>query len=282
MQIERETFYEPKTIAQRVNEKIQQAEEKGEPIDYLSFVPDGEPTLDVNLGREIELLRVLGIQVAVITNASLLWRDDVRQDLQKAHWVSLKIDSVNPEVWRRINRPQGSLRFETILDGMLKFADTFKGELTTETMLVEGINDDGGEIERIAYFLGDLKPDKAYLAIPTRPPAKETVKAPSEQTLNIAYQILSKSVGCVEYLIGYEGNTFACTGSVEDDLVSIAAVHPMTDEAVHGLLRKARVGWEVVENLIANGDLTEVTYRGRKFYVRRPLKGTRSFGRRQG
>ena len=72
MQMERETFYEPKTIVQRVNEKIEQAEEKGELIDYLSFVPDGEPTLDVNLDKEIELLRALGIQVAVITNASLL------------------------------------------------------------------------------------------------------------------------------------------------------------------------------------------------------------------
>ena len=49
----------------------------GKPIDYLTFVPDGEPTLDGNLGEEIELLRTLGTKVAVISNASLACRPDV-------------------------------------------------------------------------------------------------------------------------------------------------------------------------------------------------------------
>ena len=66
----------------------------GEPIDYLTIVSDGEPTLDANLGRMIELLRPLGIKIAVITNASLIWREDVRSELKKADWVSLKVDSV--------------------------------------------------------------------------------------------------------------------------------------------------------------------------------------------
>ncbi|MBA7681298.1 hypothetical protein ES703_89636 [subsurface metagenome] len=122
-----------------------QVREIGEPIDYLTFVPDGEPTLDVNLGKEIELLKSLDMKIAVITNASLIWHADVRRDLQKADWVSLKVDTVSKQIWRRINQPQKSLQLEVILDGMLKFADGFKGELTTESMLVQGINDNGGE-----------------------------------------------------------------------------------------------------------------------------------------
>ena len=84
MQVDREPFYKPEEIAQSVKEKVKQVREKDEPIDYLTFVPDGEPTLDANLGKEIELLKCLGIKIAVITNASLIWREDVRQDLQKA------------------------------------------------------------------------------------------------------------------------------------------------------------------------------------------------------
>jgi len=269
MQVKRETFYKAEEIAQNVKEQVNKVREKGEPIDYLTFVPDGEPTLDANLGREIELLKPLGIKIAVITNGSLIWREDVRQDLQKADWVSLKVDTVSKEIWHRINRPQKSLQLETILDGMLKFANIFQGELTTESMLIQGINDDSEEIERIADFLAELKPDKAYLAIPTRPPAKKMITAASEQAINMAYQIFSKRLSSVEYLIGYEGNAFAFSGNVEDDLLSITAVHPMREEAVIELLRKADTGWEVVDRLIEDGSLTELEYRGRKFYMRK-------------
>jgi len=269
MQVKRETFYKAGEIAQNVKEQVKKVREKGEPIDYLTFVPDGEPTLDANLGREIELLKPLGIKIAVITNGSLVWRQDVRQDLQKADWVSLKVDTVSQEIWRRINRPQKSLQLETILDGMLKFANIFKGELTTESMLIQGINDDSEEIERIADFLAELKPAKAYLAIPTRPPAKRTITAASEPVINMAYQVFSKRLSGVEYLIGYEGNAFAFSGNVEDDLLSITSVHPMREEAVIELLTKADAGWEVVGKLIKDGSLMELEYQGRKFYMRK-------------
>ena len=266
---ERQAFYEPEEIAQSVKEKVKQVREIGEPIDYLTFVPDGEPTLDVNLGKEIELLKSLDMKIAVITNASLIWRADVRRDLQKADWVSLKVDTVSKQIWRRINQPQKSLQLEVILDGMLKFADSFKGELTTESMLLQGINDNGGEIERAAGFLAQLKPNIAYLAIPTRPPAKRTISAASEQAINTAYQILGKRLSNVEYLIGYEGNAFASSGNVEQDLLSITSVHPMREEAVRELLRKADAGWAVIEKLIEDGNLMQVEYQGKRFYMRR-------------
>jgi len=268
-QVERQTFYDLEEVAQSVKQKVKQVREKGEPIDYLTFVPDGEPTLDANLGKEIELIRPLDIKIAVITNGSLIWREDVRQDLQKADWVSLKVDTVSEEVWRRINRPQKSLNLEIILDGMLKFAKAFNGELTTESMLIRGINDDKQEIKRITDFLTELKPDKAYLAVPIRPPAERTITAASEQAINIAYQIFDKRLSTVEYLIGYEGDAFAFTGNVEDDLLCITSVHPMREEAVIELLKKADTGWEVVERLIKDSALMEVKYQGKKFYMRK-------------
>jgi wyosine [tRNA(Phe)-imidazoG37] synthetase (radical SAM superfamily) len=269
MRVERQTFYQPEEIAQGVKHKINQVREKGEPIDYLTFVPDGEPTLDANLGKEIELLKSLDIKIAVISNASLIWREDVRRDLQEANWVSLKVDTVSKKTWHRINKPHKFLNYEVILDGMLKFADNFKGTLATESMLIQDINDNGGEIERIADFLGQLKPNKAYLAIPTRPPAKRTISAASEHAINMAYQIFTKRLSSVEYLIGYEGNAFAFSGNAEEDLLSITSVHPMREEAVLELLRKADASWGVVEKLVEDGSLMEVEYQGKRFYMRR-------------
>jgi wyosine [tRNA(Phe)-imidazoG37] synthetase (radical SAM superfamily) len=269
MQVERETFYRAEEVAQQVEEKVKQVREMGEVIDYLTFVPDGEPILDTALGKEIELLKPLGLKIAVITNASLVWRQDVRQDLLEADWVSLKVDTVSREIWRGINRPQKSLKLEAILDGMLNFAKIFEGELTTESMLIHGINDSTQEIEAVADFLAELKPSKSYLAIPTRPPAKRTITAASGSIINTAYQIFSQRLSRVEYLIGYEGNAFAFSGNIEDDLLSIASVHPMREEAVAKFLKKAGTSWGVVEKLIKEGSLVESEYRGKKFYMRK-------------
>ncbi len=268
MEVEPRPFYKATKIAEKVRAKLDQAREKGEPVDYVTFVPDGEPTLDASLGEEIDALKGLGVRVAVITNGSLLWREDVRQSLSKADWISLKVDAVNEETWRKVNRPYKLLKLETILKGMLKFAQTFDGELTTETMLVKGVNDDLVEIKRITEFLAALKPARAYIAIPTRPPA-ERVEPATEQTVNAAYQVFKEKLGNAEYLIGYEGNAFACTGDVQEDLLSITAVHPMREDAVAEFLEKARTDWGTVQELIDNGSLIDLEYQGNKFYMRK-------------
>jgi len=269
MQVVRRAFYEPEEILRDVRDKVEKAKEAGEPIDYLTFVPDGEPTLDINLGREIELLRPLGIKIAVITNSSLMWHKDVREALLKMDWVSLKADAVREDIWRRVNRPHGTLQLPSIQDGMLEFAKAYTGHLVTETMLVEGVNDGEEHLGEVADFLARLQPDVAYLAIPTRPPAEEWVRPPQEEAINRAYQILSKDVGQVEYLIGYEGNAFAFTGDVEQDLLSITSVHPMREDAVNEFLARAGIGWEVVRRLVAQDRLVETVYGGHQFYLRR-------------
>jgi len=269
MQTERQSFYEPEEILQDVRDKVEKTRKAGEPIDYLTFVPDGEPTLDINLGREIESLRPLGIKIAVITNSSLIWREDVREALMQADWVSLKVDAVREGIWRRIDRPHGTLRLPSIQDWLLKFAKAYTGHLVTETMLVEGVNDGEEHLGEIADFLARLRPGVAYLAIPTRPPAEEWVRPPAEEAINRAYQILSQGVGQVEYLIGYEGNAFAFTGDVEQDLLSITAVHPMREDAVDEFLARAGTNRAVVRRLVAQDRLVEVGYRGHRFYLRR-------------
>ena len=259
-------FYSTAKITEEARTKLEQAREKGEPVDYVTFVPDGEPTLDANLGEEIDTLKGLGVRVAVITNGSLLWREDVRQNLRKADWVSLKVDALSEEIWHKINRPHRLLKLETILQGMFKFAETFEGELTTETMLVRGINDDLNEIGRVAEFLAELKPAVAYIAIPTRPPA-EQIEPATEQTINAAYQTFRERLDWVEYLIGYEGNAFSFTGDVQDDLLSITAVHPMREDAVADFLKRTGAGLEIVQGMVEKGDIVELVYQGKKFYI---------------
>lgn len=272
MQTERQVFYAPEDLVAAVREHISRVSLAGQAIDYLSFVPDGEPTLDRNPGRAIALLRPLGYPIAVITNASLIWRPDVRQELGQADWVSLKLDAVQEDIWRRINRPQGTVRLEAILEGALAFARAFGGELATETMLVAGLNDSEESITAVAEFVARLRPGIAYLAVPTRPPAEPWVRIPAEAIIARSYQIFRDQVAHVEYLIGYEGDAFAWSSDAVRDLLSITAVHPMREDAVDALLARTGADWAVVHALIAEGQLVETIYAGHRFYLRR-LRG---------
>lgn len=269
--LERRVFHTPSEIYRSVREKLEHIRNTGEHADYLAFVPDGEPTLDINLGREIDLLKKLGVKIAVITNASTIWEEEVRCDLMQSDWVSLKVDAITTNIWKKINRPDKEINLDNIIKGTMEFARSFKGELTTETMLVKGINDNVDEVNKIAAFLAKIKPEIAYLAVPTRPTAEHVMPA-EERFLGIAYETFSKKLGKVELLTGYEGNEFSSTGNVVDDLLSITAVHPMREEAVQELLNELGEKWDIVNQLIHNGSLVELRYGGRKYYARKLMR----------
>ena len=269
LQCDRQVFYEPDDLAREVKEKVDELKKSNTKIDYLSFVPDGEPTLDSNLGNIIERIRPLHIKIAVITNGSLINHKDVRKDLQKADLVSLKLDAGTRKTWLRTDRPHKSLDQKAMLDGMLEFKAIFKGEIITETMLLKGMNDSAEEIRKIADFLQLLKPTKSYISIPTRPPAVKGILPASDEALNMAYQIFTQNVDNVEYIIGYEGNEFGFSGNVEEDLLDITSVHPMREEAVREYLKKAGADWHVITDLIQRGSLVELEYQGKNFYMRK-------------
>jgi len=269
MEIERSTFHLPEEIRREAARRLDEAGRQGEPIDYLTFVPDGEPTLDARLGASIESLWSLGKRIAVITNASLLWREDVRADLSKADWVSVKVDAIGEKAWRTVNRPHKALRLGAIRDGLLEFAAVFDGHLVTETMLVQDVNDDEENLHATAAFVGRLEPAVAYVAVPIRPPAERRVEAPSPGRIIGAHETFAERVDRVELLIGYEGDRFALSGSAEDSLLAMAAVHPMRKEAVDDLLRRAGEPWTVVEALMERELLVALDYAGHTFYVRK-------------
>lgn len=269
MQVERKEFYKPEEILNAVEKKVKESRERNEPIDYLTFVTDGEPTLDINLGEEIELLRPLGINIAIITNSSLIHDKAVRDVLSKADWVSVKIDAISQNIWHKIDRPHGSLKLQEILEGISEFSDSFNGYLVAETMLIQDINDNSSELEDIADFISNLNIKKSYVSIPTRPPAEKWVKPATEYNINSSYQIFKERGIGVEYLIGYEGNAFAYTGNVEEDLLSITSVHPMKEEAITEFLKKADSNWGVIKKLVEEKKLVEIKYKKNKFYMRK-------------
>ncbi|MGC8581396.1 MAG: radical SAM protein [Thermoplasmata archaeon] len=268
---ERKEFYTKEQIYESAKNKVNEAIHRNEKIDYITFVPDGEPTIDINLGEEIMELKKLGIKIAVITNSSLIYREDVRNDLYKADLVSLKIDAVDNDMWIHINRPHHKLKLNEIKNGIEKFTKEYKGKIITETMLIGNINYNGA-LTNIGEYIKTLKNvDTSYLSIPIRPPADKGVVPPNEKMINEAYHIMSSILGenKVEYLIGYEGSEFSYTGNTEENLLSIMSVHPMREEAVHEFLKKANEDSTLIDKMIKENKVVKLFYENNTFYMRK-------------
>lgn len=263
----REHFYNPKVIYERVVKHLNTLSEDNYP-DYLTFVSNGEPTLDENLGKAIKLLRKTDIPVAVISNASLLCFDSVKDDLQLADWVSLKMDAGDIITWYLINRPVAGLDFENILTNIKIFSDEYKGRLCTETMIVNGINDSIVNISALAEIVKRINPEIAYLTFPIRPPVEKFVKLPNTAMLNLAWQIFNKMQIKTEFLTGFEGTDTGYTGNIYEDILNITAVHPLREDALNKLLQNDGAVYAVVDSLIHQHLIKSIIYEGNKYFLR--------------
>ena len=272
--IEPRTFFSPTQIHEAVAARVEKLKARGLVTDYLTFVPDGEPTLDITLGDSIDALRDLGFPIAVITNSTLLWRDDVRSRLSRADLVSVKVDSVHEDAWRKINLPHHDLSLTTILQGIREFASGFNGTLITDTMLIAGINDDPASLSDTAAFLAGIAPRTTYIAVPTRPTTVKKTHGTDEAGLIRAHEIFTARLPSVELLTGHEVGEFAHTGDARSDLLAITAVHPMREADVRRLLAKDQADWSLVEDLLVQGLLKSTDYDGEHFYLR-PVRCSR-------
>lgn len=270
MDIDRRSYYSTQEIVDAVKRQIDATGSTPENLDYITFVPDGEATLDINLGKTITALKQLPFKLAIITNSSLIARTDVQEALQMLDLVSLKVDAVTEAMWRAVDHPHRNIDFQEMLEGTLHFAHSFCGKLITETMLIDRVNDGSSELELVARHLKQMNPHTAYISIPTRSPAHKKIKPAAESKINEAFHVFSShNLRHVEYLIGHEGNAFAHTGNTVEDILSITAVHPMREDSVKEFLQHDGVTWSVIEELLQQKLLLETTYESHRFYVRR-------------
>jgi wyosine [tRNA(Phe)-imidazoG37] synthetase (radical SAM superfamily) len=267
LSINREAFFEPQLIVDEVEKHLAKLEKNNLP-DYLTIVPNGEPTLDIKLGKTINKLKKFKIPIAVITNATLLSDKQVRHDLMEADWVSVKIDSGDESSWKKINKPHHLINFGLYIEGLQNFSNEFKGMLTSETMLVDGINDTYEIVAKTANLVLQTNPSIAYISIPTRPPAVATITASSPNVINQAFQIFTEKGINTELILGFEGTDTGFTGNAEEDILNISAVHPLREDTMEELLTNDKADFKVLKNLLENQKVQEIVYKSKKFYLR--------------
>lgn len=169
--IERENFVPQDEVLAELKQALNQDSKR---VDFITFSGSGEPTLNSQLGEMIENTKTFtDVPIAVITNGSLLYRDDVRNDLIKADLVVPSLDAMTDETLRKVNRHNECLTAKLIIDGLRNFTQEYKGKIWLEIMLAKGINDDLDELKEMAEFIRSLKLDKIHLNTVIRPPAED-------------------------------------------------------------------------------------------------------------
>ena len=140
---------------------------RGITVDSVTFSGVAEPTLARNLGQAIELVKsILGLPVAVLTNSSLMPREDVRRELGQADVVVAKVDAPNEELFHRINRPSIGYSLDEILRAIRLFREEYRGKLALQMMFAEANRGYATEMARIAK---QLSPDEVQINTPLRP-----------------------------------------------------------------------------------------------------------------
>jgi len=148
-------------------------------LDYITFSGSGEPTLNPMLGKMIDAMKSLtnGVPIAVLTNASLVSRKDVRMNLCKADLVVAKLDAPKQELFEAVNRPAKNITLSSIVKGLKLLREEMNGRLALQIMLFhssQGLGNEGSS-EALAQLSSTIKPDEVQLNTPTRPPSEKFV-----------------------------------------------------------------------------------------------------------
>lgn len=139
---------------------------RGRDFDYVTFSGSGEPTLASNLGEAISIAKeILSKPVAVLTNASLMPRDDVHRDLAQADLIIAKIDTPDDTLYREINRPWLRTPLCDIIEAVKVFREEYGGKLALQMMFITANMNRAEEMARIAR---DVAADEVQLCTPIR------------------------------------------------------------------------------------------------------------------
>jgi wyosine [tRNA(Phe)-imidazoG37] synthetase (radical SAM superfamily) len=162
-------------------------------LNFVTLSGMGEPTLNTGIGELIkEIKKLSAAKVAVITNASLMSEPSVRQALGQADLIVPSLDAADEKTFEKIDRPDGSVRIEDIISGLIALRKEFRGQIWLEVMLVKGLNDSREHIRKLKEKIDLIDPDKIQLNSPVRTTAESGVEALGKEKLEEIREMLGE------------------------------------------------------------------------------------------
>ena len=146
-----------------LKERLSKAAADGIPVDSITFSGNGEPTLNPDFAAIVDTTVSLrdrfypSAKISVLSNATMLGREDVFDALRKVDNPILKVDASSDELIAKINKPQGAYSLEKVIDRL----KTFDGDFVLQTMFLRSPEFDTASPEALAAWMDivrELKP----------------------------------------------------------------------------------------------------------------------------
>ncbi|TLU81894.1 MAG: radical SAM protein [Chlorobium sp.] len=264
---DRQEFFPREDILEEIRESLK----VNDRLDWITFVGSGETLLYKGIGWLItEVKKLTTIPVAVITNGSLLYLPEVREELFQADAVLPSLNAGSEVLYELIDRPASGLTFLQHKEGLKAFRREYKGRLWIEVMLLGGINDTDEALNDLVHVLEEIKPDMVHLVLPTRPAPEQEIRLPSDERLEKAIAILSQAAMVVHPLKG--NMDLRNTHDMLEAITGIVSRHPVQQSELHKAIadcfpEEPKKTDDLMVEFFASGRFNRVEHHGEPYWV---------------
>jgi wyosine [tRNA(Phe)-imidazoG37] synthetase (radical SAM superfamily) len=153
--------------------------------DMITLAGSGEPTLHSEIDQIIDGIKAFtDTKVAVLTNGSLFWDEEVRRCVQRADIIMPTLSSAFDQTFTRIHKPHPELDLGTIVEGLKSLRSEYQGQLFLEVVFLAGINDTEEEEEALKDVIDTIYPDRIQINTVVRPPSDSMAKPLDRERLD--------------------------------------------------------------------------------------------------
>ncbi len=235
--------------------------------DIITFSGSGEPTLHSEIHRVIDFIRsITDTKIAVLTNGSLLWREEIRRRILKADIIMPTLSSASEKTYRAVHAPHQDLHLNTVINGLRLLRKDYRGNLHLEIVLLKGYNDSDEEIEALREVIGRIEPDKIQLNTVVRPPADPRAISLDRQRLEEIKNFLGKNTGIIADIPPKQRHQFY--DSMTKAVLEMAKRRPVRELDVARVLDiPPEEAGRIIKGLMIKGALHREEHRGEVYYL---------------
>ena len=261
--LERRAYRPTSEIKEALRQKLS---EPNFHFEVLTFAGSGEPTLHKEFGALVTFARSLTDRpLCLLTNSSLLWRHDVREEVKPIDIVLPSLDAAREETFRRLNRPVKGLTVERLVEGLALLREEMEGEMWLEIMFVAGVNDTEEEVEALAQAVAQIRPHRVQLNTVERPPAYGEAQAVPLSRLKELAQFFTPPAEVITRE-ALKARTPGRPVSAEEVLALLEHRPCPSEEIAQALGYDFRELLALLEEMVKAGQLKTRVYKRRVFY----------------
>lgn len=189
-------------VAEKLEERLVQMSAEGRLPDVLTFAGNGEPTCHPHFAEIMDdTLRLRDkycpeAKVSVLSNATFLHRQQVREALMRVDNNIQKLDTVSPAYIDCVDRPVGKYDVHDVIEQL----KSFHGHVIIQTMFMRGEGVDNTGDEYVLPWLEavrEIGPSQVMVyTIDRETPTQGLLKATHEQLDGIRERVEAMGIKC--------------------------------------------------------------------------------------